>query len=58
MGTIFHRRVVEAKGGADRGELAVEADWVTPDGKTLLREQTRYVFRGTPIHARSIARRP
>ena len=47
MGTIFHRRVVEAKGGADRGELAVEADWVTPDGKTLLREQTRYVFRGT-----------
>ena len=47
MGTIFHRRVVEAKGGADRGELAVEADWVTPDGKTLLREQTRFVFRGT-----------
>ena len=47
MGTIFHRRVVEAKGGADRGELAVEADWVKPDGKTLLREQTRFVFRGT-----------
>lgn len=47
MGTVVHRRVVEAKGGADRGELAVEADWVTPDRKTLLREQTRYVFRGT-----------
>jgi hypothetical protein len=47
MGTIVHRRVVEAKGGADRGDLAVEADWVTPDGKTLLREQTRFVFRGT-----------
>jgi hypothetical protein len=46
MGTVVHRRVVEAKGGADRGELAVEADWVTPDGKTLLREQTRFVFRG------------
>jgi hypothetical protein len=48
MGTIVHRRVVEAKGGADRGELAVEADWVKPDGGVLLREQTRYVFRGGP----------
>ena len=47
MGTILHRRVVEAKGGADHGELAVEADWVKPDGSPLLREQTRYVFRGT-----------
>jgi hypothetical protein len=46
MGTILHRRVIEAKGGADRGELAVEADWVKPDGGPLLREQTRYVFRG------------
>jgi hypothetical protein len=47
MGTIVHRRVVEAKGGADRGELAVESEWVTPDGKALLREQTRFIFRGT-----------
>ena len=47
MGTILHRRVVEAKGGADHGELAVEADWVKPDGSPLLRELTRYVFRGT-----------
>lgn len=48
MGTIFHRRVVDAKSGADRGELAVESEWVTPDGKALLREQTRFVFSGTP----------
>jgi hypothetical protein len=47
MGTVVHRRVVEAKGGADRGELAIEADWVKPDGSVLLREQTRFVFRGT-----------
>jgi hypothetical protein len=47
MGTIFHRRVVEAKGGDDRGELAVESEWVTPDGRALLREQTRFIFRGT-----------
>ena len=39
MGTILHRRVVEAKSGADRGELAVESDWVDPDsGTALLRE--------------------
>jgi hypothetical protein len=47
MGTIFHRKVVEAKGGADSGELAVETEWVTPEGKALLREQTRFIFRGT-----------
>ena len=46
MGTILHRRIVEAKGGADRGDLAVEMEWVKPDGTPLLREQTRFVFRG------------
>ncbi len=47
MGTILHRRVVEAKSGADQGELAVEMDWVGPDKKPLLHEQTRFIFRGT-----------
>jgi hypothetical protein len=47
MGTILHKRVVEAKSGADHGELAVEMDWVGPDKKPLLRESTRFVFRGT-----------
>ena len=47
MGTILHKRVVEAKSGADQGELAVEMDWVGPDKKPLLREQTRFIFRGT-----------
>jgi hypothetical protein len=46
MGTIQHTRVVSAKGGADRGELTVEADWLKPDGTALLRERTSYVFRG------------
>src|SRR5688500_3560796 len=45
MGTILHRRVVEAKSGSDRGELIVESDWVQPDNKPLLRERTHYVFR-------------
>ncbi len=47
MGTILHRRVVDARNGADAGELTVETEWVKPDGKPLLREQTRFVFRGT-----------
>ena len=55
MGTIHHQRVVEAKGGADRGELAVEMEWKTADGVALLRETTRFVFRGAG-DARSIDR--
>jgi len=46
MGTIRHTRVVETKSGAAAGELAVEMEWVTPDGTPLLREDTRFVFRG------------
>src|SRR6185369_14572549 len=40
MGTIVHRRIVEAKSGADRGELVVEMAWMTPDNKPLLKETT------------------
>jgi hypothetical protein len=47
MGTIRHKRVVEATSGANGGELAVEMEWVTPDGTPLLREDTRFVFRGS-----------
>ena len=46
MGTIFHRKVLEARSGADSGELAVETAWMTPDNKQLLKETTRFVFRG------------
>jgi hypothetical protein len=46
MGTIFHRRIVEAKGGADAGRLVVETAWMTPDNKQLLKETTTFVFRG------------
>ena len=46
MGTILHRRVVESKSGTDRGELGVESDWVDPQGGVLLRETTRFIFRG------------
>jgi|SRR5215469_10052169 len=48
MGTIRQRAILSVKGGADRGELEVEADWLTYDKKVLLKEHTRYVFRGGP----------
>jgi hypothetical protein len=47
-GTIVHRAIKSAKSGADKGELQVTEDWTTPDGKTLLREDTTYVFRAGP----------
>jgi hypothetical protein len=46
MGTILHRRIVSAKGGADRGELMTESDWVTSTGTVLLHERTQFFFSG------------
>ncbi|HMC78649.1 MAG TPA: PmoA family protein, partial [Vicinamibacterales bacterium] len=46
MGTIYHRKIVEAKSGATQGELTVETAWMTPDNKQLLKETTHFVFRG------------
>ncbi|HXW06630.1 MAG TPA: PmoA family protein [Vicinamibacterales bacterium] len=48
MGTIVHRETLRASSGAERGELAVRADWTIPDGSTLLREETRFAFSGGP----------
>ena len=45
-GTIVHKAIARAVSGADRGELAVTADWVMPDGSTILDEETSFVFRG------------
>src|SRR6185369_7149770 len=36
MGTIYHRRIVEAQGGADHGTLTVEMAWMAPGDKQLL----------------------
>jgi hypothetical protein len=46
MGTIHHRRIVEAKGGDDRGLLTVESEWIDGTGMPLLRERTQFVFAG------------
>lgn len=47
MGTIVHRAVRRAQGGAGEGTLEVTADWVDHQGKPLLREDTRFVFRAS-----------
>ena len=44
MGKVIHRRIVRTSDGKDRGELAVEMDWLMPDGDTILREATTFVF--------------
>jgi hypothetical protein len=48
MGTIRQQRIVAAKSGLEQGELEVETNWVTADQKVLLKERTRFVFRGGP----------
>ena len=45
MGTIRHRSILSTKSGAEQGELEVEADWLTFEKRTLLKEDTRYIFR-------------
>src|SRR3712207_1346511 len=56
MGTVVHRKVAAARNGRERGELEVESDWVMPDGSTILRERTRFVFHAPGPNARAIDR--
>lgn len=56
MGTIHHRRVVRAEGGKQRGELVVASEWVMPDGKPVMQEETTYVFHSGPNNFRAIDR--
>ena len=48
MGAIVHRAVRGAQGGAREGTLDVTLEWVDHQGKALLREETRFVFRAGP----------
>jgi hypothetical protein len=48
MGTVVHRRVARAAGGRGSGTLEVTADWLMPDGRAALAEQTTYLFRAEP----------
>jgi len=44
MGTVVHTRIVSTKSGADKGELVVDSEWITGEGKKIIEQQTRYVF--------------
>ena len=45
-GTIRHRSIVSAESGANQGVLVVAADWVDHTEKVLLKEETKFVFKG------------
>jgi len=55
MGKVIHRRIVSAKGGTDSGELEIESDWITGKNQLILKERTKFVFRGD-VKSRSIDR--
>jgi hypothetical protein len=46
MGVVHHRKIVEARGGADSGTLVVEMEWAGPGHVPFLRERATFVFRG------------
>jgi Family of unknown function (DUF6807) len=55
-GRILHREIREARGGKDRGTLAVACDWILPDGRRVLEETTSFAFGGDE-RSRTIDRR-
>src|SRR5260370_36298237 len=55
MGSISHRAVTLAKSGPAQAELEIDADWITGKQQLILKEHTRFVFRGGP-NFRSIDR--
>jgi hypothetical protein len=48
MGDVVQRAILAAKSGSDQGELEVQADWITGTQKLILKEHTRFLFRGGP----------
>src|SRR6266481_3412385 len=46
MGNIRHRAITLAKSGTEQGELEIDADWITGKRQAILKEHTRFVFRG------------
>jgi Methane oxygenase PmoA len=55
MGSIRHRAITLTKNGHDQGELEIDADWIGGKQQLILKEHTRFVFRGGP-NFRSIDR--
>jgi len=44
MGVIRNSEIIGMQGGHEKGELLVSENWLKPDGSTLLKEKTNYVF--------------
>lgn len=44
-GTIVHKEITKLESGDDKAELSVTMNWNTPQGETLLVENTTFVFR-------------
>jgi hypothetical protein len=47
-GTIRHGKIKRVTSGQDRGELEVEMEWLTPEGKPILKEETTFIFHAGP----------
>jgi hypothetical protein len=43
-GTIVHSEITKVESGNDQAELSVVMNWNTPDGETLLVEETTFIF--------------
>lgn len=46
-GTIAHAEIAKVVSGDDKAELRVVMNWNSPDGETLLVENTTFIFRAT-----------
>ncbi len=44
MGSIVHRSVKKTYNGSDSAGFEVEMDWLRPDGSTILKEETHFIF--------------
>ncbi|WP_205164593.1 MULTISPECIES: PmoA family protein [Arenibacter] len=45
-GTIVHKEIVDMEDGNEEARLKVAMDWISAEGKVLLKENTTFVFRG------------
>jgi len=45
-GTIIHKEIMDIVDGNEEARLKVAMDWISAEGKVLLKENTTFVFRG------------
>lgn len=47
MGKIVHRKALKIKAGKGKAELITQSDWISPKGKKILTEITKFVFQAS-----------